>query len=279
MAQRPFIDAARAAYTALGLLFGALSAIIVIKTAFAIGVAPALASVLEYYELVLNIALTVVEPVVRVVVHAVGEAFGIRVAIEPSWKHVFVILFAAFGATASHGPEREERYNRVAIFAIAAAIAFLSAVVWGALMGNAADQAVTTGSGKISDNKLTQASYILGTVLTPTFGAAIFCILANAIRGASALRQILHPISLIVLVVATILLNVQTLFLPSIDMKVASPEQVHQFALALGVYVAFAAVFAFAITSGVQTLKGVLGTYVGVAAFFLANAGLAIAGG
>lgn len=84
----------------LGLIFGTLSVVMLIKHGFDYGFVAPLQLILNYYEQGMQALFGWAEPWIREQVTTVAAWLGLNLTLYPHWKHVFVLMMVWFGADA-----------------------------------------------------------------------------------------------------------------------------------------------------------------------------------
>lgn len=84
----------------LGLIFGTLSVVMLIKHGFDYGFVAPLQLVLDFYEQALHVLFGWAEPWIRAQVAAIAAWLGLNLTLYPHWKHIFVLMMVWFGADA-----------------------------------------------------------------------------------------------------------------------------------------------------------------------------------
>jgi len=117
----------------LGLVFGTLSVLMLIKHGFDYGFVAPLQLVLDYYEQLIEALFGWAEPFVRDLLQRLEAWLGWDLELHAHWKYVFVLLWLYFGADARVDLQgREWGLLATSIF-VGGAAALVSSVAFGAL--------------------------------------------------------------------------------------------------------------------------------------------------
>jgi hypothetical protein len=85
---------------ALGLVFGTLSVVMLVKHGFEVGIGASLALVLAFYEQTMRVLLGWAETPIEALLAALRRQLGLALDLQPHWKHVVVLFWLYFGAYA-----------------------------------------------------------------------------------------------------------------------------------------------------------------------------------
>jgi hypothetical protein len=95
-AERPAFTSARETFGWLGVLFGAVSIVMLAVHGFQVGLVPAFEPLVEFYERAAQATLGWAEPLINAALASAREWIGYDLAIHPHWKHVLVLLMLYF---------------------------------------------------------------------------------------------------------------------------------------------------------------------------------------
>jgi hypothetical protein len=87
-------------YRTLALAFSTMSLVMLIKHGVGEGFVPVLQALLDFYERMMTALLGWAEPMLNAALGILGQRWGWAFHLNPSWKHVFVLLMVLFGAEA-----------------------------------------------------------------------------------------------------------------------------------------------------------------------------------
>lgn len=117
----------------LGLIFGTLSVVMLIKHGFNYGFVAPLQMVIEFYQQATQVLFGWAEPWIRLQLAAWRDWIGFDLQLHPHWRDVFVLLFIYFGADArtsyAFGNKGSMWFRIILGFVVAAIAAILSGAI------------------------------------------------------------------------------------------------------------------------------------------------------
>ena len=115
----------------LGRIVGALSVTILIKHGFEFGVSRTFDLVFTYYDALLGLLFSWVEPYISVGLTWLGDLFSLNLNLHPHWKHIFVLIWIYFFRDAATDFQKGFFGSGVFLFVWGAIVALATSVASG----------------------------------------------------------------------------------------------------------------------------------------------------
>jgi hypothetical protein len=94
--ERPAFSSARETFGWLGMIFGAVSIVMLAVHGFQVGLVPALEPLVAFYEKTTQVVFGWAEPWINSALASAREWIGYNLTVHPHWKHVLVLLILYF---------------------------------------------------------------------------------------------------------------------------------------------------------------------------------------
>lgn len=264
----------------LGLIFGTLSVVMLVKHGFEVSFVSSLQMVLDYYEQAMQVLFGWAEPGIRAVLSVLRNWIDGPLVLAPIWKHVFAVLFIVLVSVGR---------ARINADASESAIIVLLATI-SSLLGSVGFSILIS----VPTDDLNQAAMVWMTaaVYLPIFSFDFFLSVANIMRPHrkhqfaresdsrwSMLQwspgrwiAVYFVGSAVTWIFVAFVVNAQHSTYPPVELPLAT---VPLTAATIGT---IGPLLGYAIVSGTPAAFSVLANFAGAAVFLLINAGLKLAG-